>query len=328
MSNHRIAIAFVGSAILLGLGLPLSRSAAQTGIAPAAFAFWPTLVAGAVLATLAWRRQGRIALDAKLLHFSLVSGVLGHALPMTASLWLAAHAESDLLAAAFVLPPLATLLLSMLFGQLQANLRRGLALGVGLAAVAAILADGEASRSVGATEVALVLLVPTLIGSANVYRSAHRPEGVASDWLGAKMLLCSAAALGALGLWRNELALPLAAGGLAQLMLQAAALVGGYRFFFVLQQYAGPVAFSLVGYGMTLVGMAGTAALFGEHPSADALLAFALVTAALWFSAEAAETQARRLCLPAAPLTAFNESCACVMEGGFRCRLSGPGTCH
>jgi drug/metabolite transporter (DMT)-like permease len=316
MSNRPVALAFVGSALLLGLGVPLSRSAAQAGVAPSAFAFWPTLVAGAVLATLAWRRQGRIDLDAKLVRFGLVSGVLGHALPLSASLWLAARAESDLLAAAFVLPPLATLLLSMLFGQVQANGRRGLALAVGLVAVAGILADGETSRSVGAAEAALVLLVPILIGSANVYRSAHRPAGVAPEWLGAKMLLCSAAALGALGLWRGELALPLAAGAILQLSLQTVALVAGYRFFFVLQRHAGPVAFSLVGYGMTLAGMAGTALLFDEHPSADALRAIALVAAALWFSAQTFETPAVRLCPPAAPLPAWNEAIDCTAGAG------------
>ncbi|HEY6134420.1 MAG TPA: hypothetical protein VIW70_10600, partial [Rubrivivax sp.] len=111
-------------------------------------------------------------------------------------------------------------------------------------------------------------------------------------------------------------ALPLAAGAILQLSLQTVALVAGYRFFFVLQRHAGPVAFSLVGYGMTLAGMAGTALLFDEHPSADALRAIALVAAALWFSAQTFETPAVRLCPPAAPLPAWNEAIDCTAAAG------------
>jgi hypothetical protein len=47
MSNRPVVLAFVGPALLLWLGMPLSRSAAQAGIAPATFVFPPTLAAAA-----------------------------------------------------------------------------------------------------------------------------------------------------------------------------------------------------------------------------------------------------------------------------------------
>lgn len=60
---------------------------------------------------------------------------------------------------------------------------------------------------------------------------------------------------------------------------------------FLLQRRAGPVTFSFIGYGMLLTGIAAAAALFGEWPAPDIVLALAVVAGMLWWlnSASAAE---------------------------------------
>jgi drug/metabolite transporter (DMT)-like permease len=292
MPTFAAVFPFIGSAVLLGLGLPLSRVAAGAGVATTAFAFWPTIAAGLVLALLAWRRRGPIALDAKLVRFGLVSGVVGHALPVSASLWLAANAESALVAAAFALPPLFTLLVAMLVGQQRATWRHAAAIAIGLAAALGVAAGGQGGSSISVTEAALALLMPILIGSANVYRAIHLPSAVPSEWLGAKMLLWSSAAMAAIGWQRGELALSPEPAPLGWIALQTLSLVGGYLLYFVLQRRAGPVAFSFIGYGMLLTGIAAAAALFGEWPAPDVVPALAVVAGALWWlnAASAAQT--------------------------------------
>lgn len=272
----------LGTGVLLGAGIPVAKLAAAQGVGALAFTLWPTVAAGALLALLALRRHGALALRAPLLRFGLIAGAFGHALPMSLLFWLSTHAGAGFSALAFTLPPVFTLAITLLLRFESWQWPRVAAVAVGLAGALLLVAGRGGSFEPDALAVAVLLAIPALIGAANVYRARFLPRGVPGEWLGALTLLSSSVLLAALAFGTASAPLPDGAAALGWLGVQTLALVGGYRLYFILQRRAEPVTFSFMGYVTMATGVAAGTGWFGERLAWTTWPALGLILAALW----------------------------------------------
>jgi drug/metabolite transporter (DMT)-like permease len=271
----------IATGVTLGLGVPIAKAAAQQGVAAIAFALWPTLAAGAVLAVLGRLRRGIPKRPARLLRFGTVAGLLGHALPMSATFWLSAHAGAAFASLALTLPPVFTLAITLLSGLERPAPRRLAAVAAGLGGALVMLCGRGGSFVPSAGIVVLALLIPASISVANVYRSRCMPAGESGEWLASSTLLASSSMLAAAGLATGDVAVPLEPPAVLWLLVQALALVIGYLLYFALQRRAEPVTFSFIGYVMTLSGVVIGTLGFGERLPWTLWPALALVLGAL-----------------------------------------------
>lgn len=273
----------LGTGVLLGLGNPLAKLASADGIGALAFTFWPTLAAGLLLGLMAMGARGPAALDRRLLTFGLVAGAFGHALPMVAAYWLAAHAGAGFASLSFTLTPVLTLAIMALLGREALRPIRLAAVVIGMAGGLLLVGGQVLSLRMDPLFIAVALLVPTLIAGTNVYRGLHMPRERADEWLSAATLLGSAFVL--LILWPVTRSGPVGLPGLhgvCWMLMQAFALVAGYLCYFALQRRAEPVAFSLIGYVMMLVSVGIGTVVFSESVAWTLWPAIGLIGWALW----------------------------------------------
>lgn len=304
----------LGTGLLLGLGIPLARLAGGEGISPLTFSFWPTLAAGLALACVAWQRHGAPVITGHLLRFGAVSGIVGHAIPVSSAFWLASDAGASFASLTFTLPPVFTLLVSLLVGFERLDWRRAAAVALGLAGALLIVTGRGGSFGVTGMAAVVALLIPTSVAAANVYRAAHLPRAVPAEWLGALMMLSSAAALAAIAGPRGGLAVPVTGPALLWLSVQATAMTAGYLLYFVLQKRAEPVMFSFIGYAMMLTGVAFATLAFGERLPHAIWPGLTLVATAVWlvnrFPAQSDRPSVGQRTLSApVPRSARGESC-------------------
>jgi drug/metabolite transporter (DMT)-like permease len=273
----------LGTGVLLGLGNPLAKLASADGIGALAFTFWPTLAAGLLLGLMAMGARGPTGLDRRLMKFGLVAGAFGHALPMVAAYWLAAHAGAGFASLSFTLTPVLTLAIMALLGREALRPIRLAAVVIGMAGGLLLVGGQVLSLRMDPLFIAVALLVPTLIAGTNVYRGLHMPRERADEWLSAATLLGSALVL--LMLWpltrSGSVDLP-GLHGVCWMLMQAFALVAGYLCYFALQRRAEPVAFSLIGYVMMLVSVGIGTVVFSESVAWTLWPAIGLIGWALW----------------------------------------------
>jgi drug/metabolite transporter (DMT)-like permease len=282
MNQPSVWPVLLGTGVLLGAGIPVAKFAAAQGVGPLAFALWPTAAAGALLAVLAARRHGALALRLPLLRFGLIAGALGHALPMSALFWLSTRAGAGFSALAFTLPPVFTLAITLLLRFEAWQWQRAAAVAVGLAGALLLVGGRGGSFEPDALAVAVLLAIPALIGAANVYRARFLPREVPGEWLGALTLLSSTLLLALVAIGSASAPLPDGGAALGWLGVQTLALVGGYRLYVVLQRRAEPVTFSFMGYVTMATGVAAGIGWFGERLAWTTWPALALILAALW----------------------------------------------
>lgn len=281
MNLLRISPLLLGTGISLGLGAPIAKAASLQGVSALAFALWPTLVAGLLLAAIGLLRRGWPEDLPRLLRFGAVAGLLGHALPMSALFWLSSHAGAGFASLSLALPPVFTLLVTLLLHLERPALRRGAAVGLGLSGALLMLAGRGGSFEATPAVLAVALAIPALIGVANVYRSRHMPPGASGEWMSSITLLASSSMLAPVALALGEAAPILTSSAFAWLAVQAGVLTVGYLFYFALQRRAEPVTFSFIGYVMMIVGVTVGTLAFGERLPWTVWPAAALVLGAL-----------------------------------------------
>jgi drug/metabolite transporter (DMT)-like permease len=274
----------LGTGAALGLGMPLAKAAALSGVSSIAFALWPTAMAALLLALVAARRHGRLALNAERIRFAVIAALLGHALPMTAVFWLSAKAGAGFASLAFTMPPVFTLIVALLIRLERFSVLRALAVAVGLCG-ALLLVAGSGRLGGGRLSLAallLVLAIPALVGSGNVYRAVRTPSGLQGEWMASLILGASFCVLLPVGLAAGQAATPLTVPAFGWLGAQVLALVVGYILYFELQRRAEPVTFSFMGYVMTLTGVVVGGFAFGERLPWVIAPAVLLIMASLW----------------------------------------------
>lgn len=273
----------LGTGVLLGVGNPLARAASSDGIHPLVFTLWPTVAAGLVLSLIGWVAYGTRSVDLRLVGFGLVAGAFGHALPMLAAYWLAAHAGAGFASLSFTLTPVLTLTIMAMLGRELLQPVRIAAVALGMAGGLLLVGGQVWSLQLDTLFIAIALLVPSLIAATNVYRGIYMPRGTPDTWLSASTLVGSTVLLGMLvPLLNGKADLLPGVRGAGWLAVQAVVLVMGYLCYFALQRRAEPVAFSLIGYVMMLVSVGLGTAVFGEAVSWTLWPAVVLIGIALW----------------------------------------------
>ena len=272
----------LATGMTLGLAVPLGKLAVSNGVAPLNFVAFSALGSGVLLAALAWWRHGVPADIVGLLRFGLVAGVLGNAIPNSLAAWLAAQAGAGFTAVAYTLPPMFTLLLSLIFRLERAQGPRVLAIGLSLSGALWLAHAGISEGQLGAAAALALLAIPAVIGSGNIYRALHLPRQAAPEWLGALMMLGAAAVL--LPLWALSPAAPFSAtgDGLPFVAAQTAAGTLAALLFFRLQPRTDAVTMSLLGYVLALTALLLGAWWLGETLPPRMLPATALIVTGFW----------------------------------------------
>jgi drug/metabolite transporter (DMT)-like permease len=272
----------IATGMSLGLSVPLGKLAVSHGVAPVSFVMLPALFAGLVLAGFAWLRHGAPDGPRRLLGFGLVTGMLGHAVPNTLTAWLASQAGASVTAIAFTLPPVFTLVLSLLFGFERAHRQRVIAVALGLAGALWLASSRISGGELSLLGALTLFVIPVSIGAGNVYRARFLPRAVPAEWLGAAMTLGAFAWL--LPLWALGPAASsgVPASGLPYLLAQVAVAALAATLFFQLQRRADAVTMSFVGYALALTAVLSGALLLDEQLPWQLLPAAALIAAGFW----------------------------------------------
>ncbi len=264
-SRFAIAALLVATGIPLGAAVPLGRLAVEAGVSPLAFALFPALVGGTLLALIAIARGESPGRLPRLALFGLVAGLLSNALPNTLAAWSAANAGASLTAVAYTLPPVFTFAYGLLLGFERFRWARMIALGCGLGGALWLAASQVVDGAIGVAGALVLFAIPAIVGIGNLYRAHRMPRGTAGEWLGAAVSLGAAAWL--LPAWsalpEADRAIPLA--GLPWLTLQVVAAAAAQVLFFALMRRVEPVTMSVVGYVMAIVAALIGAGLLGER---------------------------------------------------------------
>jgi drug/metabolite transporter (DMT)-like permease len=275
VSNASAALPFgrFGPVLLLlatggvfGALFPLGKLAAQAQVHPLAWALSLMLGGGAILTTLVLAGGERLPATTGHLRYYAVAGLLSTALPNLILFTVIPHLGAGLSSVVYTLPPILTLALAALFGIEKPGLRRSIGIGVGFVGAALIVGPRGSLPSPGMYGwMALALSIPASVALGNVYRTKAWPAGASPLALSAGTLLSGALwialAIAATGHF-GEVATLSRAPALAA--LQAASNALQFLMFMRLQQAAGPVYVSQVGYVGTAVGLASGALVFGE----------------------------------------------------------------
>ncbi len=251
---------------VFGALFPLSKLAAQAGVHLLAWALALMLGGGAVLSLLALARGEPIPIRAPYLRYYAVAGLLSTALPNLILFTVIPHLGAGLSSIVYTLPPILTLALAALFGVERPGLRRSIGIGIGFIGAALIVGPRGSLPAPGMYGwMALALAIPVSVALGNIYRTKAWPAGASPLALSAGTMLAGAlwvvlagAATGSIA----EVATLARAPGLAA--FQAAFNALQFLMFMRLQQAAGPVYVSQVGYVGTAVGLASGALVFGE----------------------------------------------------------------
>ena len=251
---------------VFGALFPLGKLAAQAQVHLLAWALSLMLGGGALLTLVVLARGERIPATARYLRYYAVAGLLSTALPNLILFTVIPHLGAGLSSVVYTLPPILTLALAALFGVERPGLRRIVGIAVGFVGAALIVGPRGSLPSPSMYGwMALALSIPFSVALGNVYRTKAWPTGASPLALSAGTLLAGAfwvalaiAATGSFG----EVATLARAPALAAVQATFNALQ--FLMFMRLQQAAGPVYVSQIGYVGTAVGLASGALVFGE----------------------------------------------------------------
>ncbi|WNG14431.1 DMT family transporter [Cystobacter fuscus] len=266
---------------LLGSMLPMSRLARASGWSPLAFAFWPALGSGLLLALAGLRAGARVQVARPVLLYNLIAGVLSVAIPNSVTFIVMPNLGTSLTSLVYTLPPLFTYAFAWVIGIERYRPLRLAGILLGLCG-AALLVLGRQSGGTGSMWwLGLALCTPISIAVGNLYRKQRMPRGVHSSLLAGGMLLGGALAL---------LPLLVASGGLFApglsgwnvLLAQCLFTSLGYLVYFHFQRVADPVYFSQFGYVLSATGVISGLLFFNEHLTVPTLVAIAIIMAGIW----------------------------------------------
>ena len=265
---------------LLGSMLPMARVARSAGWSPLAFAFWPALGSGLILAAAGTLAGGRARALRPFLLYSLIAGALSVAIPNTVTFLVMPDLGTSLASLMYTLPPLLTYAIAWSIGIEHYRPLRLAGIVLGLAG-AALLALSRSSAAGGSPWwIGVALCAPLSLAAGNVYRKQHMPEDADSRLLAGGMLLGGALSLLPFLYAAGDLSFHNLSGW-AVILVQCLFTSMGYVVYFRFQKVADAVYFSQVGYLISATGVFSGILFFDERLTNPALLAVAAIASGI-----------------------------------------------
>lgn len=260
--------------LLFAIRIMASKAALGAGIQPFQLGVVGNL--GAALVVLPWLYATRqpIPLGPRLLALYLLLGLLSVSVPTLLGYAIVERVGPAYAVTVYSLSPLLTMSIAAGFGIERLTARRSAGIAIGFLGMAALVRHQIAEIDLDRPAwVLLGLAIPACVAVGNIVRTAWWPRGTSAPAFSCGMLVASglmtalaSPAFEAPGDWR--FAEPAIAAWLAgTIALAALSQMLNFR----LQEVAGPVVFSQIGYWSTGFGTILAALLFGDLPSALSL---------------------------------------------------------
>lgn len=272
----------VAVGFLLAVNVNLAKAGTGAGASALTLAFWLHFGAGLALLAAALATGVRISFDRLYLTNYLVSGVASFAFPGFLGFVVAQRVGPAYGSVIYALSPLITYTLAVAIGLDRLALGRAVGLAIGLAGTALVVAFRFGISAGGeGTWVLLALLVPASVAVGNVLRTKLWPPGAVGLALAPVSLITAGLLLAPF--WLSQgLAEPLPsfstpAGRIILAQMAVAAVY--YALFYRLQNVAGPVFLSQIGYVATGFGVAIAVQVFGDAVSLGMLAGIVLIVA-------------------------------------------------
>ena len=275
-----LLLAAVGA--LIAVTVDLAKIAAMHGVSGPEFAFWLSLGAGVTL-LIAARIAGKpMSLTGQHIAFYAVAGFLSLAAPNVASFAVAEQAGTSYGIVPFALSPLMTYPLAIAVRLDRPQWRRFGGLLVGFLGTFLVLADIVlATSSSGLFWAFAALSIPISVAIGNIFRTIYMPANTSALPLAAGIMLGSAFWLvPVLAVEGGGVVLSGVAGtGSGVILAQIAVSAIQYWLYMRLQQAAGPVYLSQIGYVAAAFGVVLAYFLFGTLPTLALLAGIVMIVA-------------------------------------------------
>lgn len=276
-------ILVIGFGLLMGLIPVLVKLAAENAVSPSLFAIVQAGGAGAIILALCRILGHPLPLDRRALRYYAIAGLSGIALPNELLFLSVPHLGAGLIAILYCFPPLITLCMALAIGMERLNPWRAGGILLGLAASLMITLP-KGNLDADPLWLGIAMSAPLSLAFGNIYRSRSWPPGAKPLPLAAGMLLAGALWLLPVLLLTEKAGAPVTlptGSGLLLLAFVVAITAIGYVMFLTLQQIAGAVYMSQVGYVITATGLAIGVGFLSEQYGPWIWLAVALVFAAV-----------------------------------------------
>lgn len=253
---------------LIALMLALAKTATAQGVPAITYAFWQTLIAGAVLLLCSGRFKALF--EKRLTTYFLIAGLTGIAIPNAIAFYLVTKLGAGFTGIMYALPPIFTFLIATTMGLEQRSWTKLAGLSVAVSACAWIVLQRHTDMNQsGGLWFALGLLIPAALSIGNVYRSVAWPGQTTPMTLAAGTLLASAVSLGLLaGLTGTPLfSQAFGSAFLSIIILQGLLTALTYYCAFELQKRSNPVFYSQLGAVAAVFGLVIGVVWFNERYS-------------------------------------------------------------
>ena len=273
------AVLLIGTGVMLGLNFPFGKLAVAAGIAPSLWAAFISLGAGVALFLIARGREGKLAIDGRVIRFALISGFVSYVMPNLLTFTVIPRIGSGLAGLMFALSPVTTALLSLVLNVRPPNRLALCGIAVGLLGAMVIVWGKSGGTGQGISVWLLLgLAVPVFLAVGNVYRTLGWPTGAGPKFLGSLTNLASVPFLLIIALFVNgsiDLAPFARVPGLMLAQLVASTIM--FAMFFRLQQVGGPTYLSQIGYVAAALSLAIGVGFMGEVYPASVWAGAALI---------------------------------------------------
>ena len=269
---------------VFGIAPALARMATSLGAAPLGVVLWANVVAAVVCLAVAMLRSGLPRIGRADLPFFLAWALVLGCLYQFATVLVSKHVEASMISLIGSARGFMVFALAALIAVERPSLRRFAGLGLGFAAVAAVLllrgtggSEAEIAWLVAALALPFLLAIHTLM----MTRRPRRLDGFATVGV---MMALSTLVLAPLASATGAMFWPALVPGQLELLVVLLGVASGIAVALALElvAMAGAVFASQMAYAQTLAGIAWGMLLLGEQLPAIAWVALALVVAAFW----------------------------------------------
>ncbi len=275
----------LANGFLIALMLALAKAATSQGMPAVTYAFWQTLIAGAVLLLCSQKR--RSLLERRLTRYFLISGLTGIAIPNVIGFYLVTKLGAGFTGIMYALPPIFTFLLATSIGLEKRSWIKLTGLSIAVVACAWIVLQRHSEiSSPNIAWFAMGLIIPAMLSIGNVYRSVAWPDDVKPMVLASGTLLASAFTLALVASLTDTPIFPKGTGSdlIGIVVLQGLLTALTYLCAFELQRRSDPVFYSQLGAVAAVFGLLIGVFWFEEHYSVTIWLGAFLVILGLRIS--------------------------------------------